>query len=249
MEISSAVSAAVTVLLLAYPNASAAAFRLEVTLPAGAAKALEQIGRSLSLAIETELVENVDVAQTPRANRKRKGRQDLFASTTRTTPLRPVVAAGDRAISFEWKNAEAAIRVLDRDERSGGEVCRCLGDCAQKQLSDSIGSRLLRTDLNDTRSPKTASRENCTEVQIVREHNMVMRSCPEKNFLVRGSRVSDGRPMRCSVTSPFEKVAPYGREIHVDQEFQDRAIGTSISSLRHAAYESASTMSPGSRYG
>jgi Mor family transcriptional regulator len=56
---------AVIAILLQSAPVSAAAFRLEVTLPAGAAKALEQIGRSLSLAIETELVENVNGRQTP----------------------------------------------------------------------------------------------------------------------------------------------------------------------------------------
>jgi hypothetical protein len=84
---------AIVLLSAMTPAASAAAFRLEVTLPAGAAKALEQIGRSLSLAIETELVENVDVRQTPLSQPKanlRSTERDGTAETRMTKiTLRP----------------------------------------------------------------------------------------------------------------------------------------------------------------
>ncbi|HEV2720451.1 MAG TPA: RHS repeat domain-containing protein, partial [Thermoanaerobaculia bacterium] len=46
-------------------NASASAFRLEVWLPAGAAKALQDVGRNLELAVESEWTPGVVTAQTP----------------------------------------------------------------------------------------------------------------------------------------------------------------------------------------
>ncbi|HEX2835647.1 MAG TPA: Ig-like domain-containing protein [Thermoanaerobaculia bacterium] len=61
------------------PNASSAAFRLEVTLPAGVAQSLEDAGRSLQLAVESEFVPTYDVAQTPvsmpRAHLREKDRE------------------------------------------------------------------------------------------------------------------------------------------------------------------------------
>jgi len=51
--------------LLTGTNGSAAAFRIEVSLPAGAAKALQDVGSSLELAVESEWTPGVVTAQTP----------------------------------------------------------------------------------------------------------------------------------------------------------------------------------------
>jgi hypothetical protein len=42
-------------------------------------------------------------------------------------------------------------------------------------------------------------------------------------------------------------LGPPGRQIHVDQDFHDKASGTSRSSARQAAYDSASNISSRSR--
>lgn len=113
------------------PSASAAAFRLEVTLPSGAAKALDAVGRALQLAVESEWSAGFDVAQSPagdprshlRAHRRDGSADERPASFVLHRDLPPeledevwhqegaatyvsdwIVAIGDRRASekFKW---------------------------------------------------------------------------------------------------------------------------------------------------
>ncbi|HEX7809148.1 MAG TPA: RHS repeat domain-containing protein, partial [Thermoanaerobaculia bacterium] len=131
-----------------YPNASSAAFRLEVTLPAGVAKAVEDMGRSLQLAVESEFVPAYDVAQTPVSMPKahlreteRDGDASLRPTKLRLHPDVPpsveaelrlqkgatkyvsdwIVAVADPRASEKWKWPTGATATTKKD--AGCENC------------------------------------------------------------------------------------------------------------------------------
>ena len=59
--------------------------------------------------------------------------------------------------------------------------------------------------------------ENSGEIEIMGKNQIIILSCPVEDFCIRGSRVSDLRPMHRNVPSPVQPVDPNRRQVNIEK--------------------------------
>ena len=101
--------------------------------------------------------------------------------------------------------------------------------------SDPLGQDVLSSHLDDARSIGSARRQNRTEIEIVREDDVVVKLSPFEDFPIRRGGRSGLAPVPCFDSLLFEEPHPLGRQIHVDKDLHAAVRGTSTSSARQAA--------------
>jgi hypothetical protein len=106
----------------------------------------------------------------------------------------------------------------------GGPFISAATGCdAERQLQDAHGTLQF------------ACRQEHSEIQVVREDNVVMFHSVLQNLRIRRGNVANRRPVNSFVSMTRQEQSPQRTQVHVDQEFHAAGRGTSISSTRQAA--------------
>ena len=128
-----------------------------------------------------------------------------------------------------------------------------LDDCgvrihgSHNRLERLCRQQILHAHLNDTRGHLGTGGKNRGEVEVVREEHESVHARPRQNLVVTGRRCADRGPMNRLEAMLRQLINPFGRQVHVDEQFHGRTRRTSTSSARQAAYANAWVMSPASR--
>jgi hypothetical protein len=97
--------------------------------------------------------------------------------------------------SAERQHSDARPRLVDRQERASLNVVvvRVEGLC--DDAHDHIGEQVLSSDLHDARRRSTAGREDCREVEVVRDDDEAVLVRPRQDCGVWRGRGPDGGPV------------------------------------------------------
>jgi len=149
----------------------------------------------------------------------------------------------------DWQNTHSGTRFIYRHQRpvlKGGFV----GAKSRNDQGLQVGrGDILGSNLKDARSFGTGGSENRTEVEVVCEDDMLCCLRPRHDLWVGGPGIAHARPVHGIGPVALKNRDPLRGQVHVNDQLHGTESGTSISSARQAAYDSAWRMSSGSRYG
>ena len=112
---------------------------------------------------------------------------------------------------------------------------------------DIVSEKVLSSDLHDTRRSSSAGREDCGEVEVVRDDDELVLLRLRQDLGVSRCRRTDGGPVDALEPVARQPVDPAWRQVHVHEQLHGWRSGTSTSSARQAAYDKASAMSSASK--
>lgn len=133
------------------------------------------------------------------------------------------------------QDAHAKFARLDRHQSAALEQRSMFSYRCDYEVADHFRYRILRSDLNHTRTKRLRNGEDVAEIEVVREDHVTVVTREGHDFPIPRSRIPEIGPVQ-GVDAGREKIlGPRRAEIHVDGELHDEEIGTSNSSARHAA--------------
>lgn len=139
--------------------------------------------------------------------------------------------------------------IVDRNKRTALQLPIESLERRKQCIASTVRRYIIRADLDYARSLRVRHRQQRAKIQVTSEYDKAMLLRPRDQFAIRCPRIAYLRLVHSFMTGNFKRLHAHGREIHINQQPHAVCNGTSISSARHAAYVSASSISAGSRYG
>ena len=108
---------------------------------------------------------------------------------------------------------------------------------SENRFTEAIRQYIGSANLKHTWSSCLGKSQHGAEIEVVREHNIVVGRSPFHYFGVAGTRVADPRPVNGRKPMALQQRCPAGGQVHIDHKSQlhERESGISRSSSLHAA--------------
>ena len=107
--------------------------------------------------------------------------------------------------------------------------------CNDRLRGSALWADVYATDLHDAGLFSMRDGEDRTEIEVVREHDVIVGRGLCENLKITCVGLANLRPMFGLPSRVDQRGHPTGRQVHVNQEFHARGRVTSRSSARHAA--------------
>src|SRR5690625_3343344 len=120
---------------------------------------------------------------------------------------------------------------------------------SNQDLSACLRKRKIYSKLNNTRQSRAVERQHAAKIQILRKNYQIILKRVLPDSFIRGTRLTDFSPVPRLTDMIFQKIGPGGRQVLIDQDFQEANKSWVSPEARSAAKASTAGIDSGGRYG
>jgi hypothetical protein len=110
------------------------------------------------------------------------------------------------------------VRWVNDYQRPGEKVGFALVKCSNHGCTNRSWQRILVSDEDNAWSGGVCLSQDCTEVQVVREDDVVARPRPIDQLGIKSASIAHSRPVNRCVAVTYKEGHPIRRQVHVHQD-------------------------------